>query len=335
MALDASIALGAETAYGVAASTVDGYEGKGDSWKTTREFMESVGFRIGLQTARADRRRIVDMGGEGEIECDVLDAGAATLFASAFDRHDAKAAGKTTVHTFTSASTGSGKSFTAEMVRPKASGGVTAFRHVGCVATTMEFTQEVGSPLSVKVGFDFQTVTHGAAPLAPVYPAEAFPYDWTAGVVELKTPGASAYTPLDVTKWSVSAESGLKTDRRFVRANPLKKVPVRAAVPTYEGTIEAEFDDSTLALYEAFIAGAVLSARITYAGATKASDGKPASFVIEAPAIQFTGDSPEASIDEVTTMELPFRILDPGTTDALKLVYTEPARATPAPPPGI
>ncbi|MGW4829533.1 phage tail tube protein [Amycolatopsis japonica] len=329
MALDASIALGTETAYGTAASTVDGYEGKGDSWKTTREFMESVGFRTGLQTARADRRRIVDMGGEGEIECDVLDTGAATLFASAFDRHESKPVGKTTAHTFTSASTGSGKSFTAEMVRPKASGGVTAFRHVGCVATTVELTQEVGSPLAVKVAFDFQTVTHGAAPLAPAYPADAFPYDWTAGVVEVKMPGASAYTQLDVTKWTISTESGLKTDRRFVRANPLKKAPVRAAVPTYEGSFEAEFDDSTLALYEAFIAGTVLSARITYTGATKASDGKPSSLVIEAPAIQFTGDSPEASLDEITVMELGFRILDPGTTDALKLVYTEP---TPTPP---
>lgn len=334
MALDASIALGPETAYGTTATALDGYEGKGDSWKTTREFMESVGFRTGLQTARADRRRIVDMGGEGEIECDVLDAGAATLFAAAFDRHDTKAAGKTTVHTFTSASTASGQSFTAEMVRPKASGGVVAFRHVGCVATTVEFSQEVGNPLSVKVGFDFQTVTHGAAPLKPTYPSEAFPYDWTAGVVEVKRPGASAFTPLDVTKWSVSTESGLKTDRRFVRGNALKKVPVRAAVPTYEGSIEAEFDDATLALYEDFIAGGLLSLRITYVGATKASDGKPSAFVIEAPAIQFTGESPEASIDEITAMSLPFRILDPGTTDALKVTYTEPTPAPPTPPPG-
>ncbi|WP_370942603.1 phage tail tube protein [Amycolatopsis sp. cg5] len=330
MALDASIALGPETAYGTTATALDGYEGKGDSWKTTREFMESVGFRTGLQTARADRRRIVDMGGEGEIECDVLDAGAATLLTSAFDRRDTKTVGKTSVHTFTSASTGNGKSFTAEMVRPKTSGGVVAFRHVGCVATTVEFSQEVGNPLSVKVGFDFQTVTHGAAPQAPTYPAAAFPYDWTAGLVELKRPGASAYTALDVTKWSISAESGLKTDRRFVRQNPLKKIPARAAVPTYEGSIEAEFDDATLALYEDFIAGAVLSARITYTGATKASDGKPSAFSIEAPAIQFTGDSPEASIDELTTMELPFRILDPGTTDALKVIYTEPTPVAPA-----
>ncbi|MFE0020524.1 phage tail tube protein [Amycolatopsis sp. NPDC059021] len=334
MALDASIALGAETAYGTAASTVDGYEGKGDSWKTTREFVESVGFRTGLQTARADRRRIVDMGGEGEIECDVLDAGAATLFAAALDRHDAKPSGKATVHTYTSANTASGTSFTAEMVRPKASGGLVAFRHVGCVATTVEFTQEVGNPLSVKTGFDFQTVTHGAAPLAPVYPAAAFPYDWTTGVVEIKRPGAAAYTPLDVTKWSISTETGVKTDRRFVRGNPLKKLPVRAAVPTYEGSIEAEFDDATLPLYEDFIAGAVLSLRISYTGATKASDGKVSGLVIEAPAIQFTGDSPEASIDEVTTIELPFRILDPGTADALKLVYTEPTPAAPAPPAG-
>lgn len=61
----------------------------------------------------------------------------------------------------------------------------------------------------------------------------------------------------------------------------------------------------------------------------EANDGKPSSFVIEAPATRFTGDSPEASIDEAITMELPFRILDPGIADAPTLVYTEPT-ATPA-----
>lgn len=36
----------------------------------------------------------------------------------------------------------------------------------------------------------------------------------------------------------------------------------------------------------------------------------------------------------ITTMELPFRILDPGTTDALKRVCAEPPPAAPAPPVG-
>src|SRR5690606_40638769 len=86
MALDASVGIGREDEYGALAADVEGYEGQADSWKTTREFIESVGFRAGMQTARADRRNIVNMGGEGELEVDLLDAGAGSLLAAAFDK---------------------------------------------------------------------------------------------------------------------------------------------------------------------------------------------------------------------------------------------------------
>lgn len=325
MALDASISLGPEAAYGTAATLFKGYEGKADSWKTSREFLESVGFRAGLQTARADRRRIVNMGGEGEIECDVLDAGSSALFAAVFDEYSSAVDTGTTTHTFNTASVGNGKSFTAEMVRPKEDGGVTAFRHVGCAATTFTLSQEVDSQLSLTVGFDFQDVSHGAAPAVAEYPAVAFPYDWTVGLVEVKR-GVAAWAPIDVTEWSVEGELGLKTDRRFVRNSALKKKPVRAAVPSYSGSLTVEFSSVTLSLYEDFLAGKVLGVRITYVGKTADGDGTVSGLTLTMPAVQFTGESPEASLDDVTTMALPFRVLDPGngTDDAITLVYKEP-----------
>ncbi|MBM7770629.1 hypothetical protein JOD54_000833 [Actinokineospora baliensis] len=324
MALDATIALGAESAYGTPATEYRGYEGKADSWKTSREFLESVGFRAGLQTARADRRRIVDMGGEGELECDVLDAGMGELFAAAFDVHTTSTDAGSTVHNFHTASVANGRSFTAEMVRPKTDGGVVAFRHKGCVATGFELTQEVDSPLALTVSFDFRTVEHGGTPAVAEYPKESFPYDWTVGMVEVKS-AAGPWTTLPVTKWELSAELGLKTDRRFVRANQLKDKPVRAEVPTYEGGFEAEFTGATLALYEAFTAGNLLSLRITYTGRTADTDGTRSALTITAPAIQFTGESPESSVDEVTTIALPFKVLDPGSADAITVTITEPA----------
>ncbi|MEU5693864.1 phage tail tube protein [Actinosynnema sp. NPDC020468] len=313
MALDAAISIGAESAYGVAASATRGYEGQSDSWKAKPEFVESKGFRSGLQTVRADRRRIVDMGGEGELELDLLDDGARTLLTAAFDTVSSTG----DAHTFATAGSTVPASFTAQMVRPKVDGGTVPYKHVGCVVTEWEFEQEVENPLKFKATFDFQTVSHNGPPLPIDYPETSVPYDWTRGVVYLTRNGTE--TPVAVTKWSAKGNRGLKTDRRFIRGNQLKAQPKRAELPSYEGELEVEFDTATLPLYESFLAGAVLGFRVAYDGVTGGS-----ALELRCPAIQFTGESPEASLDDLTRMTLPFAILDPGTSAAVSVVYTEP-----------
>ncbi|MEO6088506.1 MAG: phage tail tube protein [Umezawaea sp.] len=313
MALDAAISIGAESAYGVAATTTEGYEGQADSWKVAPEWIESKGFRPDLQTTRADRRRIVDAGGEGTLELDLLDNGARSLLRGAFDV--ATSAGDT--HTFSTAKDSTSPSFTAQMVRPKVSGGTVAYKHTGCVATEWELEQEVDAALKLTVTFDFQTVTHVGPVLPAVYPSEAVPYDWTCGVVYLTRGGVE--TAVAVTKWSAKGVRGFKTDRKHIRGNPLKAEPKRAETPAYEGELEVEFSAETLPLYEDFVAGAVLGFRVAYVGVTG-----EAAFSLRAPAIQFTGESPEASLDDLTQMVLPFVILDPGNAPAVTVTYTEP-----------
>jgi hypothetical protein len=321
MALDASIGIGREDSYGTLSTVVEGYEGKADSWKTSREFIESVGFRAGMQTARADRRRIVNMGGEGELEVDLLDAGASSLFLAAFDKVTVSTANgiKTTVAETSTDS--ASPSFSAQMVRPTVDGTKVGYRHVGCVATEWELTAEVENAVALTVTFDFQDVTHTQAAaqiIAPTYPAESYPYDWTRTAITLTRAGASV--PMDVSKFSVSADRGMKTDRRFLRSNQLKKKPTRNAMPSYEGELEGEFSADSLGLYEAFIAGEVCGLVLDLDGVLPSSALK-----IECPAIQFTGESPESAVDEVTVHTLPFRVLDPGTgAAAIKATYTEP-----------
>src|SRR5690606_38480450 len=267
MALDASVGIGREDEYGALAADVEGYEGQADSWKTTREFIESVGFRAGMQTARADRRNIVNMGGEGELEVDLLDAGAGSLLAAAFDKVTVtEVDGVRTTVAETSAVSES-PSFSAQMVRPGTDGIKVAYKHLGCVATEWSLTAEVENAVKMAVSFDFQDVQHTNDPGAivePVYPAEAYPYDWTRTAVELRRGGT--VVALDATSLELTGERGMKVDRRFLRANELKKTPVRNAVPTYEGTIEGEFNAASLGLYEAFIAGEVCSLSVTFLG---------------------------------------------------------------------
>ncbi|MBB1251841.1 phage tail tube protein [Streptomyces alkaliterrae] len=322
MALDASIGIGEEAEYGSAATAITGYEGKADSWKVAREFIESVGFRAGMQTARADRRNIINMGGEGELEVDILDVGAADLLRAAFDRYTfSDSVDGVRTHVFETAATMDSPSFTAQMVRPTAEGTPVAYRHVGCMAKEFTLSAEVENPVTVTVGFDFQDVAHTRVPgeqIAPQYPEGGRPYDWSRTAITLNRGGVSV--GVDAGKFELTGDRGLKTDRRFLRGTALKKRPVRAAVPTYEGTMEGEFTDASVPLYEDFLSGAVLGLRVDLEGLTPHT-----SLSVECPAIQFTGESPEASVDDVTTMNLPFRILDPGAGGAaIKVTYTEP-----------
>ncbi|MEV7467198.1 phage tail tube protein [Streptomyces kronopolitis] len=321
MALDASIGIGRESAYGTLSTDVEGYEGKADSWKTEREFIESVGFRAGMQTARADRRNIVNMGGEGELEIDVLDAGAGSLLTAAFDKATVTSAGGVRTHVLETAADSASPSFSAQMVRPTVDGTKVAYKHVGCVATEWELTAEVEEAVALTVSFDFQDVTHTSVPgqiVAPVYPDAAYVYDWTRTAITLKRAGNSV--PLDVSKFSLKGERGMKTDRRFLRGNQLKKQPTRNAMPSYEGELEGEFTTDSLGLYDAFVAGEVCALTLSLDGVLAGS-----SLVVECPAIQFTGESPESSVDEITVHSLPFRVLDPGDgTPAIRVTYVEP-----------
>ncbi|QAX94708.1 major tail protein [Streptomyces phage Lilbooboo] len=327
MALDASIGIGREDTYGTLSAVVEGYEGQADSWKTTREFIESVGFRAGMQTARADRRNVVNMGGEGELEVDLLDAGAGSLLTSAFDKVTVTDTGGVKTTVLETSDVTQAPSFSAQMVRPGTDGVKAAYKHKGCVATEWSLTAEVEEAVKLSVTFDFQDVEHTTNPaqiVAPTYPAQAYPYDWTRTGVELSKDGSAV--AFDATSLELTGDLGLKTDRRFLRANELKKKPIRNAVPTYEGTLEGEFSASSLTLYEAFIAGELCALKVTFAGVLPGS-----SLTVECPAIQFTGESPEAATDEVTVHNLPFRVLDPGDgTAAIKLTYVEPG-TEPAP----
>ncbi|AFU62203.1 major tail protein [Streptomyces phage TG1] len=321
MALDASIGIGRESSYGVASNVVEGYEGHADSWKTTREFVESVGFRAGMQTARSDRRNIVNMGGEGELEVDILDAGASSLLAAAFDKTTSTDAAGVRTTVLETSDVSDAPSFTAQMVRPGTDGTKVAYKHLGCVATEWSLTAEVEEPVLFNVTWDFRDVEHTTNPaeiIAPTYPVEAYPYDWSRTAVTLKRAGAAV--TFDATSLELTGELGLKTDRRFLKGDALKAKPIRNAVPTYEGTLEGEFSAGSLALYEAFVAGEVCEFSATFTGLQPGT-----SLTVECPAIQFTGESPEASTDEVTIHNLPFRILDPGTgAPAIRVTYVEP-----------
>lgn len=313
--LDAAVLLGAETVYGTPVALSRAYEAKADNFAINMEYMESVGFRAGMETLRSDRRKPVAMGGEGTIEVDVLDKGMGLVWQSLLGG----AAGPTVIgvttayrQIFTSTSDAPSGSYTVQVQRPDSAGTIRSFTHHGSMIKDWKLSQSVGKFLSVEMNFDFEEVETATAAGTVTYPANALDFDWTQCAV---TVGGNA---VDASAYELSADLGLKTDRHFLRGSALKKQPKRGGVPSYEGSLDAEFTDLTH--YASFVAGTIVPIVATWTGRT-ISGAETARVIVTLAACQFNGESPSVSLDDMPKQSLPFKVLDNGTDPAVQVEY--------------
>jgi hypothetical protein len=314
--LDASILVGKETTYGTAATLTRGFEGKADSWKREQNPLESVGFRAGMETLRSDRRVPINMGGDGELEFDLLNKGAGLLLQAALGSATGPVQQGVTdayLQSFASTSGGPSASYTVQAQRADSTGTLRSFTHKGSVITGWSIAQAVDDFLKLKLTFDFQDVDTATAAGTPSYPDAAVPFNWSQCAVSID--GGSA---TNVSEMELTADLGMKTDRRFLQGSVLKKQPIRSAVPQFAGSLTTEFD--SLDRYAEFVAGTIVPITFTWTG--DVLDGAESfTFTITLAACQFDGESPEASLDDLTTQALPFRVLDNGTDPAVLIEY--------------
>lgn len=312
--LDNAILVGKESTYGTAATLSRAYEGKVDSFKRSQEFLSSVGFRGGMQAQMSTRSVPVNMGGEGAIEVDVTPGGFGLLFQSMLGTTTGPVVNTSPAYksTFTSSADGPTDSWTIQVQRVDVGGTVRSFTHLGSIMTGWSLSHEVGGLLGAKFNFDFQDVSTSTAAGTPTYPTSTLPYSWTQAAA---TWNGSA---IDLNSWSLDADLGFKTDRRFLRGNELKKQPVRAKVPTFEGSAAMEFEGLTQ--YAAFVAGTVAPMVVTWTGAT-ITGAVAYQLKVTLAAVQFQGDSPEVSLEDTPKQALPFKVLYDGTNPAVKIEY--------------
>jgi hypothetical protein len=313
--LDNAVQIGKESAYGTAVTPTRAYEAKADTWKRNQEYLDSTGIRAGLQAQRSDRSRAINMGGEGAIEADVLSTGFGLIFQSLLGTTAGptqQAATAAYLSTFTSAADDPNTSWTVQVLRTDVGGTTRAFTHAGCVITGWSLGHEVGGLLSASFNFDFQNVVTSTAAAVPAYPASGLPFDWT------QCSATWDGNAIDIKSFSLDADLAMNTDRRFLRGNALKKQPIRSGVPTFEGTIETEFE--SLTHYNAFVAGTVAPLVVKWTGANIAST-HDFEVTLTMNAVQFTGESPEVAMDDLPSQNLPFKALWNGTNAACQLTY--------------
>lgn len=316
--LDAIVSVGVESVYGTPVAPTRSFEAKADPITTLREPLTSVGMRAGMHTNRSDRQRMINMGGSGSLELDLMTKGFGILLKGLLGTAIAptqQAATPAYLQTYSADADGATQSWTIQVVRPYVSTDtVQQFTAHGCMATGWTIAQEVGALPTLKVDFDAEDVDTSTAAAAATYVAGAVPFDWTQCSLSI---GGSPET--NVTKFDVSAELAMKVDRRYLRGSALKKQPVRGAVPTYSGSLAADWD--ALTRYTEFVAGTVVQNLIvTWTGAV-ISGAYNELFRVTIPALQWLGEDPKASLDGVTTQALPFKVLHDGTNPAIKLEY--------------
>lgn len=192
--------------------------------------VESEGMRPGQRTARSDRFAPYPMGASGDLEVEVLTKGFGfwLKYMLGSVATVAGAAGEVNTHTATMGDL-QGKSFTAQIGRPfNPSGVVQAFTYPGGKVTSWELSNSVEEMLVCTLSCDFQTEDVATALAVASYPTGANSLSWAGGVVTI---GGTAF---DASEVSVSVNNNMKTDRRYIRGNALKREPI-------EGMREVEF----------------------------------------------------------------------------------------------
>lgn len=313
--MDIALHVGVESTYGTPVAPTRSFEAKADAWKANYQRIDSVGMRAGYQALRSDRRVVVNMGGAGSLEVDVLNKGMGLLFQGLLGGAVAptqQASTSAYLQTYTSTSDGPNKSYTIQQVRPKVTSGSEEFTHHGCVATAWSLSQNVDGLLVLNISYDFEDVDTTTAAGTPTYPAATTPFHWAQCSATIDGDAVS------LRDFTFQADLGFKVDRRYLRGSSLKKQPVRAAVPGYSGTINVDFEDLTR--YEEYVAGTVTPLVVTWTGGEIES---PHNYEIELslPAVEWTGESPTASMDDLAVQPLPFRALYNGTDPTVTLTY--------------
>lgn len=313
--LDSALLVGKESTYGTAVALSRAYEAKADSWKRSQEFLGSAGFRGGMHTQLSTRSVPVNMGGEGTLELDVAMTGMGLIFQSMLGAVTGPTVVSGTAYksTFTSTAAGSADSWTVQMQRVGAGGTVLSFTHLGSMMTGWKFSQEVDGLLGVEMNFDCMDISTVTAAGTPTYPTSTLPFSWVQAAATWNA------VAVDLTEWSLEADLGMNTDRRFLRGSALKKKPVRAAVPEFSGEAKMEFE--SLTHYDAFVAGTIAPLVVTWTGPI-ISGAVPFELKVTLAAVQFQGDSPESSLDGMPTQTLPYKVLWNGTDPAVKIEYT-------------
>ena len=268
-----------------------------------------------MQTTRSDRYDLVSLGATGTVQVDFLNKGMGLILQHALGASSGPTQQGATASyeaTFSTNDTGPTGSYTWQMLRTDSGGTSRCFTYEGAVCTNVSFEAALGSNLNMSLSYDAEEEQTSTGAATPTYVASTTPFPFNTIAIEIDD---SAVT--NITGVSIDLDLGMRTDRRFLKGSATKSQPRRASVPAYSGTLSAEF--SSLSDYNNFVAGGSHKLEVIATQATAIAGSYYPLAHLTMPAVRFEGSSPAASLDDLTTIELPFTILDNGSDAAFSI----------------
>jgi len=313
--LSSVVQVGLESTYNTFASPTRAYEGMVDNFTRDQTFLESVGFRAGLETVRDDRTKAVMLGGSGSLELDFMRHGMGLLLQGMIGTVSGPTqVAATTAYTqdHATASADPGNSFTIQWLRSVTDGSTQVFTYTGCTVTGWSLSQGTDGFLKINIDFDFANENTTDAAATPVY-VTTTPFCFVEASVEIDTSAIENVTELDF-----ASTVATKTDRRYLRNSAVKKQPRRNGVPEYTGNLTVDFDSTTM--YDDFVANTHRQLTFRWIGATdEIESGQTFEVTLDMPVVELRGDTPNVSLSDLTMQPVPFKVLHDGTNPAYTL----------------
>jgi len=311
--LQNSIAIGTESNYGTPVTPTQAYEATGDDWQLVTDQVTNDGYRRARDAVLASRVRSIQQGVTGSIPHAFLTSGELPLIQACFGT-----VGSKDQNAFSGSSKGSGanpKSYTVQVIRSMGTS-TQAFTYVGCVVTSWEFSVEVGGSLMFTPTFDGREVTINTAATAPenLYEEGERTFPWTECVLEIDDT-IVAY----LNSFSLSADLGFNTERRFLKGSHVKEKPIRSTTPEYSGELSGEFIEASA--YQKFAIGKLAKIVFKATSGKEAANEVPTSLELTIPRALYTAVPVTSSISDLTTISMSFMALA-GSDPAVSVKYT-------------
>ena len=315
--LDQYISIGKESTYGTAITPTRSFEATEDNWQREVEQLTSDGLRAGKHTQLDDRRRPIDLGANGSIGGAITKNGMGILLDGLLGATTGPTqSGATDAYetSFETTSSGPEESFTVQVVRVDSGGTKRAFDYAGAVATGFNFALDSGAELTYRIDYAAASEEEQASPTDAIYVADN--EMWIYSDCSLKIDGTVSDS---ITSFSFDGDLALDTGRRFIRGDAARRKPIRSGSPAFSGTLSGEF--AGLDLWEKFKDGDTFSIElVAEASAVIPSATLKESFTVKLAACRFDGSSPQASVDGLTTIDLPFTVVHDGTNSAVEIL---------------
>jgi hypothetical protein len=319
--------------YGVAVVPTRSFEALTDFATAQREALQSVGMRAGLQTVRTDRRRNYIKGWEGSLELHPQNKGFGMLLRAAVGTSAIAQVGTTPawLQTYESGSAAANETLTFVIGRPPAtpSAAVVPWTYTGGAVTELNFEQEVGDgdsgQLKATFGLDGRNellatdsddlnLTGLALPTA-AYPTSDFVYGWPD--LEVTIDGGSVG---DTKSFSLSLAHTVATERYYMRRSTFKKQPIRNGIPEFTGSLAFDYEDEDI--YNLVQSSEVVPLVAEWRHSDPDAIAPGVTYFLRITCnVQFSGDTPTVSLDDLPNQPIEFMCLHDGVTPAVKIEY--------------